>query len=179
MPAKCTIKEKLDRRIARGGAEDCWNWTGAKNRQGYGQICHLGRGVLAHRAAYENAFGVSPGTLVVMHKCDNPSCCNPRHLLLGTVRDNNNDRHRKNRSRGGSSLGECNPVAKITAEQARAIFLDPRPHNHVAAEYGIAFQTVHNIRARKSWGHATRDLSVGYARWRSEQANARAGSQFR
>jgi hypothetical protein len=41
----------------------------------------------AHRLAYVLAHGPIPPGMIVMHRCGNPACCNPSHLLLGTNAD--------------------------------------------------------------------------------------------
>lgn len=69
-----------------GGDDACWNWTGSLNIHGYGVYKDLG--VLgAHRTAYFLTHG-NPGSLYVLHGCDNPKCCNPAHLHAGTHQDN-------------------------------------------------------------------------------------------
>ena len=77
----------------------CWEWTGARNRGGYGI---KGRR-LAHRLAWSEANGRPvPDGMLVLHSCDNPPCVNPAHLRIGTVADNAADRVARNRSwRGG------------------------------------------------------------------------------
>jgi len=73
--------------------DECWEWQGFCNSGGYGKIRIAGKSVSVHRVAYELSYGEIPqsegyhGT-VVRHSCDNRSCCNPKHLLLGTQRDN-------------------------------------------------------------------------------------------
>ena len=83
--------------VRRGGKWDCWPWTGRVGRQGYGQVRVRENGwpttVGAHRVAYYLATGFwsdqqSPSRKVIRHLCHNPTCCNPRHLLVGTFRDN-------------------------------------------------------------------------------------------
>lgn len=86
-----------DRIDKSGGPEACWPWTGALNSFGYGNVGEGGFTLTASRVAYELTYGFIPrgdgyhGT-VVRHTCDNPPCCNPRHLVLGTQADNNHDR---------------------------------------------------------------------------------------
>lgn len=72
--------------------DDCWLWQRATNPQGYGCFASgTGRYWLAHRVAYTIVNGeIPPGTLV-RHTCDTPSCVNPRHLELGTPKQNFRD----------------------------------------------------------------------------------------
>jgi len=75
----------------------CWNWTGAKEFHGYGQIWYLDRIWVASRLAYTLYVGSIPNGLHVLHSCDNPPCTNPKHLFLGTMSDNLRDCVRKGR----------------------------------------------------------------------------------
>lgn len=74
----------------------CWEWTGAIRKDGYGQCGRRG----AHRAAYEHAYGPIPKGMFVCHSCDNPPCCNPAHLWIGSSHDNLVDCALKGRARG-------------------------------------------------------------------------------
>lgn len=82
---------------------DCWLWTGARMKNGYGVVWlaePIGRMGLVHRVAWELTNGPIPDGLFACHRCDNPPCCNPDHLFLGTVRDNALDMVAKGRSIG-------------------------------------------------------------------------------
>ena len=69
----------------------CWNFVGAHTSGGYGEIGY-GRKVLrTHRITYVAYRGKIPKGLFVCHHCDNPPCCNPEHLFLGTHLDNMKD----------------------------------------------------------------------------------------
>ncbi|MEU8839979.1 HNH endonuclease signature motif containing protein [Streptomyces roseus] len=72
-------------------ATGCWQWTGAKNPDGYGGFWHAGAFRLAHRVAFVALLGPIPDGLVVRHDCDNPNCVNPHHLRTGTQSDNGLD----------------------------------------------------------------------------------------
>jgi hypothetical protein len=93
------VAEKIDRR----GPDECWPWTGKRNAHGYGMI-HIGkvdgrwRETRATRIAYATAFGEFDSSLNVCHRCDNPICCNPAHLFLGTQQDNIADMQKKGRA---------------------------------------------------------------------------------
>lgn len=83
--------------------EGCWPWKGALHRDGYGRFnlpCHGGM-VIAHRFAWKMTYGEIPDGMHVLHRCDNPPCCNPEHMWLGTHRENMDDRSRKGRYCGG------------------------------------------------------------------------------
>lgn len=79
-------------RVDRGAPEICWPWLGGKLPKGYGMSHVKSNPVLAHRLAYVLAVGEIPLGLIVRHKCDNPPCCNPAHLELGTYQDNERDK---------------------------------------------------------------------------------------
>jgi len=84
-------------RVATAGPDDCWEWQGARLRDGYGQAKYYGNAVGTHRIAYELSHGPIADGLLVRHTCDNPPCCNPAHLLLGTPADNAADRTERGR----------------------------------------------------------------------------------
>lgn len=83
--------------------DSCWEWTGTKDKDGYGKLSIGGRKVnggkiyTAHRLSWMLNYGVIPNGLWVLHRCDNPCCCNPKHLFLGTVKDNVDDMRAKGR----------------------------------------------------------------------------------
>lgn len=76
----------------------CWIFTGAKLRSGYGHIVRMGIHYQAHRYAWLITNG-EIGKFDVLHKCDNPPCCNPAHLYLGTEKDNMRDVRMRGRDR--------------------------------------------------------------------------------
>lgn len=87
-------------RVAIRGADECWEWTGPRQSFGHG-FFHVGRvSIGSHRVAYFLATGEMDDALFVCHKCNNPPCCNPAHLYLGTQKDNMADCKRAHRTRG-------------------------------------------------------------------------------
>ena len=87
------------KKVAVGAPDECWEWTGSRDRKSYGRWHWNGtRHGLAHRAAYMMANAIEiPSGVMVLHSCDNPPCCNPRHLWLGSARDNTDDMVAKGR----------------------------------------------------------------------------------
>ncbi len=81
------------------GKNDCWFWKGAKNNKGYGRIMLNGKSEGTHRVAWFITNGEIPKNKpLVCHKCDNPSCVNPKHLFVGTNSDNMKDSFKKGRN---------------------------------------------------------------------------------
>lgn len=97
-PGVVRFWEKVDRT---GGPDSCWPWTGAapKHRGGYGLFQSNQKPKGSHRVAWEFANGPIPPGMQVLHRCDNPPCCNPAHLWIGTPQDNMSDKMNKGRGR--------------------------------------------------------------------------------
>jgi hypothetical protein len=94
--SRAALSEAFWGKVKRGSPEECWPWKGARNPAGYGKILVDGVHIDTHRVAYMLAVGPI-GELLVCHKCDNPPCCNPQHLWLGTCSDNLRDAVAKGR----------------------------------------------------------------------------------
>jgi hypothetical protein len=116
--AKSRFVERFWAKVDRTG-DGCWPWLGLRTLHGYGQ---LGIGSAtdgtrttghAHRVAYELAVGPIPPGMAILHRCDNPPCVRPDHLLVGSQRANIDDMVSKNRS----THGEHHPQVKLTAGQ--------------------------------------------------------------
>ena len=92
-----TFEQRLWSKIRQGDPEACWPWIGAKDRWGYGSIRLGAKALRPHREAYQFTYGMFADDLAVLHRCDDPSCCNPAHLWLGTIAANNADMGAKGR----------------------------------------------------------------------------------
>ena len=127
-------------------SDGCWEWSGSRQGPGYGLFKLKGRLHKAHRVALMLSGVEVPDHLCVLHSCDNPPCCNPAHLRLGTKGENNVERSEKFRS-----------AAKLTPEDVREI-RRLRAHGatqaQAAARFGVARETISSIERGISWSHA-------------------------
>lgn len=146
-------------RYVRIAPEGCWSWATTQNERGYGRLHHGSGSVYAHRVSWAIHRGPIPDGLVVMHSCDNPPCCNPDHLRLGTNLDNMADAARKGRldGRPNKARGEAVSNSKLTAPQVREIRrrrASGEPRRAIAAEFGISVKRVSEITTDKAWQDA-------------------------
>jgi hypothetical protein len=135
----------------------CWFWLGGATSGrklagvGYGLFTRDQVKFYAHRCAYEAIHGEgSAAGLMVRHRCDNPLCVNPEHLLLGTNLDNMRDM----RERGRSNKGERNGACVLSHDQVRTIreMSDARvPQSAIGRRFGISQSTVSLIVRGKRW----------------------------
>lgn len=170
-------------RVDRRGPDECWEWTGYRLRLGYGRLTYHGRTTAAHRLAYAFAHGPIPEGLFICHRCDNPPCCNPAHLFLGTVADNNADMRAKGRHRTGDQhplrlhpeccargdrsgarthperlrRGSAAGPAKLTDDQVRAIRTRWEQggisQRVLGRAYGVSPSHISGIVHRRFWTH--------------------------
>ena len=89
-------KEELMRFVVK--IDKCWLWIGGHYNHGYGKFWNGDRYEGAHRASYRIFVGPIPPDMLVCHTCDNPSCVNPDHLFVGTMKDNMQDSLTKGRN---------------------------------------------------------------------------------
>ena len=138
---------------------DCWPWTGAKTPKGYGNARIDGKYWKAHRLAWTLANFAIPEGFMVCHACDNPSCCNPGHLMLGNARANFTDMVIKRRAefRKNKAVGERNTNAKLTARQVveiRELYQTKKANQYELADrYGLSQSAVGSIVRRQTWSH--------------------------
>ncbi len=113
-----TVEQWFWGRMDRTGGEDaCWVWKGRKWRHGYGRLMWHGSLIAAHRLAAILVHGRPPTPdHFACHRCDNPPCCNPRHLWWGTHQENTDDMHAKGRGRGGPN----SPALRARAAMSKA-----------------------------------------------------------
>lgn len=139
MPKDCFEKENED---------ECWEWQGSKNHQGYGTISLENKHHGAHRMSYIIFNGLIPYNEIIRHTCDNPSCVNPAHLLLGSKQDNSLD-----------SVKAATQRSVILNEEAVKVIkwlLKYRPKYGLSAKlarlHNVTQQNIYAIKQGRSWG---------------------------
>ena len=156
---------------------NCWEWTGSRKKYGYGQIC-ISKTLVTHMqirtmlsthvvaAILFLKFNHTCG-LFVLHHCDNPPCFNPKHLFVGTHKDNMHDSVIKGKHKNniGNSKGSNNIKAKLTEIQVLEIRNEiekfankygPKARGIgklLALKYKVEEHTICNIKNRKRWKH--------------------------
>ena len=125
---------------------NCWEWQGCVDSDGYGRIQINKIRWKTHRLSYELHKGNIPKHLVVCHSCDNPKCVNPDHLWLGTQTENTQDRDQKGRHRVNPALGESNGSARFTNEQIEFIRTSPLSGRELSRQFGVSDNAIYNIR---------------------------------
>lgn len=139
----------------------CWEWQRGLSEQGYGKLYWNGERY-THRIVWILCWGDIPEGLCVCHHCDNPPCCNPLHLFLGTDADNLDDMRKK--GRWWVPVGEDSAPAKMKTVQILDIIRrreEGVPVKVLAEEFSLNPSTISKIALRKRWKHLSPKISVG------------------
>lgn len=134
----------------------CWEFPTSKNSDGYATTCYEGKRISAHRLAYILFNDDYDENLHVLHKCDNPSCCNPDHLFQGTHQDNMLDRNNKNRTKNRALMGEENPSSRFTEAnitEIRSLYAGGETQREIGKKFNAHQSVISNIVLRKTWRH--------------------------
>ncbi len=137
-------------KVARRHPDECWEWTAARSKNGYGAF----QSKSAHRYSAELALGPIPAGMFVCHHCDNRGCVNPKHLFYGSHSDNMRDARRKGRMRIPDVHGTPEWRAKMIASLRRG----EDTHNAKLTD-----QDVIRIRQLRVAGHSLRKLATAYS----------------
>lgn len=151
------ISERFWLKVSKGPG--CWEWTGSRDKKGYGHIMSAQRvPLLSHRVSWEFSNGEIPPGLLVLHRCDNPGCVNPAHLFLGTHKDNTRDMLAKGREANGCLIvrGETVHTARLKEHQIPEILAAAAAgerQRSIARRYDVSAGTIFMVIHRLSWKH--------------------------
>jgi hypothetical protein len=140
-----------------GGPDACWLWPSerARSKSGYGEIKFQCKWWRTHRLAlYLSGVYLEPGT-VVMHSCDTPPCCNPKHLSKGSRASNTQDMVRKGRNKGAVGIRNWN--AKLSEAQVQEIYCAYHhgllTQTYLGRKYHVSQGMIGYIVRDESWTH--------------------------
>jgi hypothetical protein len=150
-----TIDKQFWSKMDRSG--ECWIWQGFCNPKGYGQIRvtiapKTTRLVLTHRLSYELTYGPIPDGKCVCHHCDNPSCCRPDHLFIGTIAENQLDMASKQRSPQGESH-YMSKLTEVDVVSIRSLHLSGMTQAELGKQFHVHQSNIHHIVNRLTWKH--------------------------
>lgn len=153
--------EVLWSKVDKKGEDDCWPWIGYKNKDGYGRVQINDYSYYAHRVIFNivnpnvielNAPKSTDEIGFLLHTCDNPCCCNPKHLWVGTHKENMEDKVKKGRSPDFS--GDKGPRAKLTmvqARQARELKKNGMSTRDLAKQFGLSLPSMKTLLRGQSY----------------------------
>lgn len=157
LPPEERFWPKVDKR----GPNECWPWLASNDQHGYGAFWTGEYLTKAHRFSYSLANGSIPDGIDILHRCDNPSCCNPDHLFAGTAKDNVDDmisKGRESKPPRNRVDGERNGHAQYTDAQVRQFrkeFAERKTSIAAFAEFkGVTYQIMRNLLRRHTYPNA-------------------------
>lgn len=159
MPAYTPLEERFWSKVEKAGPDDCWLWTGAKQKSDggfYGRIRmpRQRRTEFAHRVSFMLTFGDCPPNRIICHRCGNSLCVNPAHLYAGTPTENNMDRVRHGRQAGGANAGEAHHMARLdwtTVKAIRRLLREGATQKSLCQRFGISRAQMSRIARNQSW----------------------------
>lgn len=131
----------------------CIEWQGQCDSDGYGKFSIFHGSYRAHRVAYFLYYGVDPGDNLVLHRCDNPRCVNPRHLILGNQQMNIHDMDAKGRRGKVYLKGERSGRAILSESEVLQIRRSDKTTAQLAKEYGVSTACIDRARRGLNWKH--------------------------
>ena len=149
-----TLEERFWDKVDRRGADECWEWTGARKHDGYGVMRPTGQRsgppAKAHRVSAQLA-GMDIEGKFVLHSCDNPPCVNPAHLRPGDRRENFADMVLRGRMARGSRVSKI--LTELDVERMFQMRAAGMVQREIAEAFGCTQPNVSRILAKKTWGH--------------------------
>lgn len=146
------LRQHFDSRVIKN-AEGCWGYKGGKSKK-YGSIQFDNKSIPMHRASWIIHKGPIPDGMLICHTCDNPPCTNPKHLFIGTHKDNVRDMYIKKRAR--ILKGEMAASSKLTKKQVlhiKKLLKEDVPLTQIANKFRVHIVTIHDIKYEKTWKH--------------------------
>ena len=144
-------------------SDHCWEWQAGKYK-GYGKfLLYQNKKVSAHRFVYESFKGAIQENFIIRHTCDNPSCVNPNHLILGTQYDNIHDMIERGRDRKAEGSDNGNSI--LTEENVIKILEDIKNGKYttqlqISLDYSVSKSIINNILNGSNWTSITNQYNL-------------------
>lgn len=147
------IRKYFWKRVNKLSDDECWNWIGTSGAHGYG-VCNIYPKCRAHRLSWA-IHNSDPLDMQVLHKCDNVKCVNPRHLFLGSQKDNVVDCRKKNRNNNTCASGERNMHSVLNSLEVNAVkyfySLGSVTQSQLAKIFNVNQSNISRILTNKQW----------------------------
>jgi hypothetical protein len=162
-------------RVAPPDHNGCRLWTGGLATGGYGVIgIETGRTDRVHRVAWELSNNKKlESKECVCHACDVKLCCEPSHLWIGSLADNNADKMAKDRHRTVGRRGELRGSTVLTSAKVEQIRMryatNTLFYTDLALEYGVTPGLIGQIVRGEIWPDAGGPRTSGRAGPRFKQ----------
>lgn len=146
-----TLSERFWSKVDVRGPDECWPWTASCFGDGHGQFGIDYSMAGAHRVAWTLTNGPIPKGEWVLHKCNDPACCNPNHLYLGDHQDNVDDM-----VRSGVQRGERHHNAKLIEAEVLQIYelhAAGVSQQALAIRFGVCNAHINRIVESETWKH--------------------------
>jgi len=148
-----TMEIAFWKKVKKGSSDDCWEWQSNTDKDGYGILNGRPKEGFpkalykAHRMAWQFSNGDIPKGLCVCHSCDNPTCCNPKHLWLGTSQENTADMVKKGRA------AHNRETAILTEDDVLKIRKMNGTNSEISKIFGVARRTINAVKNYETWAH--------------------------
>jgi len=152
-----TKEERFWSNVEVKDSASCWEWKKRKDNNGYGRTNLFYYDSYRKTGAHQIALILSgkhiPDGKLVRHLCNNPSCCNPKHLDIGTAKDNALDCVKS----GRTMIGSKNPSSKLTEQDVKEIkeqlAIGKKLGAILGKKYGVSKTIISDIKNNKIWRH--------------------------
>jgi HNH endonuclease len=153
---RTNTREKFWSRVCQGAHDDCWEWQGTLNSNGYGVFVIDRKYWGAHRFSFMLSNGRLKRGLCVGHLCHNRKCVNPAHLVQITAAENSQQMVMANRTR--PARGIANSHAKLSdaaVREIRRIAVDLEGECKMMLKYRVGQLAIKEVFQRKRWKHVS------------------------